>query len=346
MGTIAGLMILLAAVHHTLAQADYSACGSPVVSSRIVGGTEALDGEWPWQVSLQYKGKHFCGGSLIAPKWVLTATHCFKGVLLNEYFDVYLGLYRLGVNSSHTVVAKIMTVYTNQGYSNTGDTGDLALVKLATPVNYTQYIMPVCLPSSSSVTFPCGMECWVTGWGATAFGGNTPANGTLQKVMTPLIDYKTCDKMYHIGSATSSWITIVQNDKICSGYKDGLKDSCQGDSGGPLVCRVQGVWYQVGIVSWGDGCAAANRPGVNTLVPTYQYLMSPLLTDQVTFQNITYIPPPTRTCGGYFSSNNGGTTAGTGNGGATAFMGYGGGISQLCWSCLILALATLLQPCL
>ncbi|KAM9305329.1 prostasin-like [Gastrophryne carolinensis] len=213
---------------------------------------------------------------------------------------VYLGLYRLEVNSPHTVSTTILQVITSGIFQNTGDTWDIALVQLASPVTYTQYIMPVCLPSSSSVTFPCGMECWVTGWGATSEGGNPPADGTLQKVMTPLIDYKTCSVLYN--SKSSSYVAI-QSEKICSGYSDGGKDSCQGDSGGPLVCKVQGVWYQVGIVSWGTGCAEPNYPGVYTLVSAYQDWIGSYT--QVAFSEVTSIPAPNRTCGGSYNASAG-----------------------------------------
>ncbi|KAG8545723.1 hypothetical protein GDO81_020436 [Engystomops pustulosus] len=88
--------------------------------------------------------------------------------------------------------------------------------------------------------------------------------------MTPIIDRATCDKYYHVGSYTSSSVSIILDDMICAGYQDGGKDSCQGDSGGPLVCKVKGAWYQAGIVSWGDGCAISYRPGVYTRTTAYQ----------------------------------------------------------------------------
>uniref|UniRef100_A0A8C5QQU0 Peptidase S1 domain-containing protein n=1 Tax=Leptobrachium leishanense TaxID=445787 RepID=A0A8C5QQU0_9ANUR len=241
-------------------------CGVPVVSSRIVGGENAQDGEWPWQIVVNYLGDFICGGSLINTQWVLSAA-----------FNV------------HNLALRIIK---HLQYTYTGDRGDITLVKLKNPVTFTDYIQPICLPTVS-IAFPSGVRCWVTGWGTRSSGGDVPSVNTLQEVMTPLIDYKQCDQMYHIGSSTSSFTTIIQEEKICSGYKEGGKDSCQGDSGGPLVCKVNGTWIQAGIVSWGEGCASANRPGVYTLVSAYQSWIKTYIPGMA-FSNVT-IPPPQTT---------------------------------------------------
>ncbi|XP_077303197.1 serine protease 33-like [Lithobates pipiens] len=336
MGALA-LLTIMAAVRHVLSAENPSVCGSPVVSSnRIVGGTDALDGEWPWQVSLQHANIHICGGSLISPQWVLSAAHCLEGPLEVELLKVYLGPYKLFGSIPSTFV-DVESFIVNENYTKTGDIGDIALLKLAHPVTYDKYIMPICLPSSS-VTFPCGMECWVTGWGTTSYYGDSPIDGILQKVMTPLIDYKTCDLMYHVNSNENSNTVIIQDEKICSGYRNGLKDACQGDSGGPLVCKVHGIWYQVGVVSWGEECAAPNRPGVYTLVTAYQAWISSYV--NVTFINVTGIPPPTNTCAGDFISKNETSSAETTAYPSSTVTDKAYGLSCHCW--IILALAGLL----
>ncbi|KAM3917806.1 serine protease 33-like [Leptodactylus fuscus] len=121
-------------------------CGSPVISSRIVGGTDAVDGEWPWQISLWYQGYFICGGTLISSQWVMSAASCFIYSVSPPDYTVYLGRYKLSVADNHTVISSVSDIIINPIYAGATTKGDIALVKLSSPVTYTKYIMPICLP--------------------------------------------------------------------------------------------------------------------------------------------------------------------------------------------------------
>ncbi|XP_078508700.1 serine protease 27-like [Lissotriton helveticus] len=248
-------------------------CGTPEISSRIVGGIDAADGAWPWQVSLRVDNQHICGGALIANNWVLSAAHCYYrlGYSTSRY-TACLGEHQLVSSNSHSACYSVTRIIVHPLYSQAGSPGDILLLKLDSGVAFTSYILPVCLPETS-VQFPSGKACWVTGWGnirsSSAGSVSLPWPKTLQQVMVPIIDQKTCDKFYHIGSGQSSNSPIILSDMICAGDKAGGKDSCQGDSGGPLVCYIDDAWYLAGVVSWGTLCAQPNRPGVYTLVTAY-----------------------------------------------------------------------------
>ncbi|XP_066498630.1 polyserase-2-like [Hoplias malabaricus] len=234
-------------------------CGVASLNTKIVGGQDAKPGSWPWQVSLQTNNFHFCGGSLINSGWVLTAAHCFPSV--TSQVTVYLGEQSLGNPSSNVVSRKVSQIIKHPGYISTTNDNDIALLKLESTVTFTPYITPVCLAATGS-TFFNGTLTWVTGWGDTAYGVSLPNPMTLQEVQVPVIGNRKCNCLYGVGRIT--------NNMICAGLLAGGKDSCQGDSGGPLVSKQGGIWVQAGIVSFGEGCALPNFPGVYTRVSEYE----------------------------------------------------------------------------
>ncbi|XP_045713211.1 putative serine protease 42 [Phyllostomus hastatus] len=237
-----------------------SACGQ--VLSKIVGGEEVEEGEWPWQVSLRISGRHVCGGTLITEQWVLTAGHC---IFRRRDYSVKMGD-RSVFQEITSVVVPVKSITVHPRFTTVGTIHhDLALLQLNYPVNFTFTIFPICIPD---VTFKvaAGTRCWVTGWGRKQEIGGELASFTLQKVDQYIIYYDKCNKMVK----KAMWKTrdVVLPGMIC-GYKDVGKDSCQGDSGGPLVCEYNDTWVQMGIVSWGFGCGRQDVPGVYTDVAFY-----------------------------------------------------------------------------
>ncbi|XP_069507946.1 serine protease 27-like [Ambystoma mexicanum] len=252
-----------------LAIASAQVCGIPSVSNRIVGGKDAVEGAWPWQVSLQFDNGHICGGSVITENWIVSAAHCYYGLGYSQSrYTACVGEYQLSYGNPNAVCSRIQTLIIHPSYTVSGGPGDIMLMALSTPLTFTNYVMPICLPTPS-VQLPSGAECWTTGWGAIHSSVPLSTPKTLQQVMVPIIDRSTCDAMYHIGSTVHASNQIIKSDMICAGYQAGGKDSCQGDSGGPLACKAGDSWFLAGVVSWGTGCAQANRPGVYTLVTAY-----------------------------------------------------------------------------
>ncbi|XP_027378434.1 serine protease 44-like [Bos indicus x Bos taurus] len=226
---------------------------------RIIGGMPAPDRKWPWQVSLQINNEHVCGGSLIAPQWVLTAAHCIFGF---EEYTVRMGSTLLLPESG--MVIPVRDIVCHSFYDVRTLINDIALVLLAHSVNYSAFIQPVCLPEKNFEA-ETGTRCWVTGWGRQMEDGET--GRILQETDQILLRHTLCNKKLqaHLGYRR----TLVRKGMIC-GYHEDLKSPCKGDSGGPLVCEFNDTWVQVGIVSWGIACGRSELPIVYTEVSMYK----------------------------------------------------------------------------
>ncbi|KAF1359111.1 trypsin-like protease-like protein 1 [Lizonia empirigonia] len=221
-----------------------TAAPTPQDSVDIVGGTVAQAGDFPFIVSLQKSGSHFCGGSLLNSRTVITAAHCTVGQTASS-LTVRAG--SLNRNSGGTLV-KVSSISVHPSFSSSTLDSDVAIWKLATDIPTSSTIGYATLPAANSDPV-AGSTSTVAGWGTLSEGGSSPT--TLRKVDVPIVSRATCRNNYSVAEIT--------NTMFCAGLTTGGKDSCQGDSGGPIVDSSKVL---IGTVSWGNGCAQAGQPGV------------------------------------------------------------------------------------
>lgn len=234
------------------------------IPNRIVGGSPVSITEFPWQVSLRLvrgaRVSHYCGGTLLNARWVVTAAHCTQK-FNKDQIQVHMGSTNVFEKSPSSRVATVKSIHIHPSYNGNQLHDDIALIQLNQSVpeaadSQFLHIQAACLPRHNE---EFNGSSTVTGWGRTdETAGGLPEK--LHAVEVPLISDQVCRKYYN---------RQIVDSMQCAGYEQGGKDSCQGDSGGPLVKSFQNRYVLIGIVSWGYGCARPGNPGVYTQVSKY-----------------------------------------------------------------------------
>merc|ERR1712106_221750 len=222
-------------------------------SDRIVGGVDAPT-PIPWQVSVRSGTFAFCGATILDASTVLCAAHCFYQSSASGK-SIRAGSIQKSSGGQVRNIASLVW-NTNSGFTYNPSTldNDFVILKLDSPLELNEEVKPACLPSSAGYLDVSSSEdrCFTSGWGTLSSSGSSPE--ICQYVRVPAITNAACNDDYG-GSITDSM--------ICAGYPGtGGKDACQGDSGGPFVCNDGGKAVIAGVVSWGNGCALADFPGV------------------------------------------------------------------------------------
>ncbi|XP_072946550.1 phenoloxidase-activating enzyme-like isoform X2 [Epargyreus clarus] len=264
---------------------DSNCCGFESTSDvRIIGGNATSLDQFPWVAMIDYEREGLrCGGSLISGKYVLTAAHCLIG---NKRVDLKAISVRLGeyntTNPGHdcievagggvdctdgavTVEIESYVVHEDFDPSQVFRYHDIALIRLKETVNYTDFIRPICLPTSDfTLSAKADLQLWVSGWGI--FDQSKELSTVKLYGVLPYVQFETCQNRFSINSRQS-----LLGSQICVGGEVD-KDVCNGDSGGPLMIMTEKLRYDLaGVISFGsNSCGLENFPSIYTKV--YDYL--------------------------------------------------------------------------
>lgn len=226
---------------------------------RVVGGTKAHLGEFPWQVAIRDDETISCGGIYIGGCWVLTAAHCVRASKAHRY-QIWTSLVDWLRPNNELSIYYANKVILHENYSGSSYQNDIALIEMKKRPHqkecHVPNSVPACVPWSPYLFQP-NDRCIVSGWGREK---DNQKVYSLQWGELKLIG--NCSRFYPG--------RYYEKEMECAGTDDGSIDACKGDSGGPLVCQdANNVSYVWGVVSWGENCGKPEFPGVYTKVANY-----------------------------------------------------------------------------
>ncbi|KAL0966579.1 hypothetical protein UPYG_G00297040 [Umbra pygmaea] len=231
-----------------------------VLQPWVFGGEIGKKGESPWQALIRNaRGEFHCGGVLIDQNWVLTAAHCLEN---SRRFSVRLGDYERNHFEDSEVQLQVTKFFPHPNYNKITVDNDIALLRLASPVTFTKYIIPACLPGrglAERVLHLNGTNTVVTGWGKQNHS-SSGFSSALNYIKVPLVQKEKCAQ--HMANN-------VSDNVLCAGVIGRREDACEGDSGGPMVTLYRNTWFLIGLVSWGEGCGNIKKLGIYTKVSNY-----------------------------------------------------------------------------
>ena len=236
--------------------------------SIVVGGVDVDIEDYPWQVALSSSpnGGGYCGGSIIANSWVLTAAHCVNGENPN---NLYI---RCGSDNSFALGGSsysVNQIIIHPSFNNPVSMAyDFALIEINDEFSFNENVARIDLINEFEITAGAqnpGVRAIITGWGTTSSGGSLAS--ILQMVDAPIVSNSVAcgSSVDENGDSGSYPCYSLHESMICVGdLIDGGEDACQGDSGGPLAVRspIDNRWLLIGVTSWGYGCANVNYPGI------------------------------------------------------------------------------------
>lgn len=278
LGPVGAALLICASL---VAAGPTAAGGAPIPprpEPKIVGGSQSAPGQFPFTAALVRRGESrydgfTCGATVLSRSWVLTAGHCvldyyddypdasFGSNVGPSYFDVVTGTNSLTDGQGQRI--NVAAIYSHPTYNYRTNDDDFALLRLARPTDASEIAVIGSSSAEQALDDPGTLQTTI-GWGITSeSSGSIPSSQ--RYVQIGMNSDRTCSNAYPIGRVDADGKPLEYHaaTMLCAGPLSGGKDSCAGDSGGPLAIQAaDGSWRQTGVVSFGDGCARVNNPGI------------------------------------------------------------------------------------